>query len=92
MTNGEMLKNVKMMQEMFPAFIEHYKKAAVNGNVDTWAKAIHSVIDLVAHDGQLICPHGLNRKECGLCHDEQIAASRGAAPSYGANNSQQEKP
>ena len=75
MTEAEMLKNVRMMTEMFPAFIEHYKKAAVSGHVDTWAKAIHSVIDLVAFDGQLICPHGLNRKECGMCDDERRASS-----------------
>lgn len=53
MTEKEMLRNVRCMEEIFPAFIDHYKRAAVHGNVETWAKAIHSVIDMVAHDGKL---------------------------------------
>lgn len=67
MTEEEMLKNVRMMEGMFPAFIEHYKKVAFTGKVNTWAKAVHSVIDLVAQDSH--CPHDFFPEECGLCHD-----------------------
>lgn len=50
MSEDEMLKNVRMMEEMFPAFIEHYKRAATGGNLETWAKAIHSIIDLAIYE------------------------------------------
>ena len=50
MKEAEMLRNVRMMTEMFPEFIKAYAAAAADNRLDAWAKAIHSVIDLAAYD------------------------------------------
>lgn len=50
MTDDEIKRNVRVMREMFPAYIDHYEIAAKGGNLERWAAAFKSTIDLVSYE------------------------------------------
>lgn len=52
MTEEEISRNTKCLQEMLPEFAKCYSASARNGvvAVKIWARAVRSVIDMIEHE------------------------------------------
>lgn len=52
MTEEQIMRNARCLEEMLPEFARCYPKSARNGPVAVaiWARAVRSVIDLVEYD------------------------------------------